>query len=235
MVDAALGIIGLWAAAYLVGAMPVTWLLARAVAGIDLRRRGSGNVGGSNVARQLGKGWLPVVAAIDFTRGAAPVLAGQYALGLGEYGWLLALTPLFTIAGNCWSPLLRFNGGRSVGVWAGGLLAMSPLLFAAAFLVYLVGWLATRRSAEWLLAVMVLLPAVCAAWPEPWMLTAAPEQLAVYTAAGAAIMLVKRLLSNGEPFTAGVPRSTVLLNRLFRDRDIANREQWVSRMPGRTG
>ena len=229
--DAGLGIIGLWAGAYLVGAAPVTWLLARAVAGVDLRRQGSGNVGGSNAARQLGKGWLPVVAAGDFVRGAGPALAGQYALGLGENGWLLALTPLFTIAGNCWSPLLRFAGGRSVGVWAGGILAMSPLLFGAALLAYLGGWLATRRSAEWLLAMMALLPPVSAAWPAGWMLVGTPGQLAGYTAAGGAIILVKRLVSNGEPLTEGAPRSRVLLNRLFRDRDIADREGWVSRMP----
>lgn len=235
MADAALGIAGLWVVAYLVGAAPVTWLLARAVAGVDLRRRGSGNVGGSNAARQLGKGWLPVVAASDFVRGAGPALAGQYAPGLGENGWLLAATPLFTMVGNCWSPLLRFTGGRSVGVWAGGILAMSPLLFGAALLAYLGGWLATRRSAEWLLAMMVLLPPVCAAWPERWLLAGTPEQLAGYVAAGAAIILVKRLLSNGEPLTAGAPRSTVLLNRLLRDRDIADRERWVSRTPDRTG
>ena len=63
----------LWAAAYLIGATPVSYLMGRAFGGLDLRRHGSGNVGGSNLASQLGRRWLPLVVAIDFTRGAGPV------------------------------------------------------------------------------------------------------------------------------------------------------------------
>ena len=40
------------------------------------------------------------------------------------------------------------------------------------------------------------------------------------------------LASNGEPAPAGVPRGTVLFNRLLRDRDIADREQWLARAAG---
>ena len=137
MLAAALTAAALWGLAYLVGALPVSYLLARIVGGIDLRRHGSGNLGGSNLAAQLGRRWLPVVVAVDFVRGAGPILLGHYALGLGghtwdgqpwdwypraghfgdEYPWALAVTPLFSIAGNCWSPFLRFTGGRSVGIW----------------------------------------------------------------------------------------------------------------------
>ena len=221
--------IGLWAVAGLVGALPVSHLLARAAGGIDLRRHGSGNIGGSNLAAQLGKAWLPAVVAIDFARGAGPILLGHYALGLGEMPWLLAVTPLFTVLGNCWSPFLRFTGGRSVGVWAGGILAMSPPLFVGALAAYAGTWAITRRSAESLLAIMALLPPVCAALPPEAMLLGAPHHLAAYAAAGAAIILVKRLLSNGQPWPADLPRRSVIFNRLFRDRDIADRQQWLSR------
>ena len=221
--------VALWAAAYLIGAIPFSYLLARILGGIDLRRHGSGNVGGSNLASQLGRRWFPVVIAVDFARGAGPALIGQFPLGLSEHPWLLIVTPLFTVLGNAWSPFLRFTGGRSVGVWAGGLVGISPSLFAAALLAYLGTWLATRRSAESLLAIMALLPLVCLAWPDLWVLVGTPQAFAAYAAAGAALILVKRLAANGGRLPTDLPRSTVLVNRLLRDRDIADRRQWLAR------
>ncbi len=222
-------LIGLWAVAYLVGALPVSYLLGRALGGIDLRQHGSGNVGASNFASQMGRKWWLPIAVIDMARGAGPILVGQYALGLGSVGWWLMLTPLFTILGNNWSPFLRFTGGRSVGAWAGGILGISPPFFAAGLALYVLGWRVTRRSAEWLLVVMIALPAMAMAWPERLLLVGGKEQLAVFAAAGAVLILVKRLASNGQPVPANVSRSAVMFNRLLRDRDIADREEWLAR------
>ena len=224
-------LIALWAIAYILGAIPCTYLLARTAGRIDLRNRGSGNLGASNLASQLGKRWFPLVALIDFARGAAPVLLGHYVLGPEPPIWGLAATPLFGVLGNNWSPFLRFRGGRGVGVWAGGVLALSPLLFVAGVLVYVAGWLATRRSPEWLLLVMIALPAVCLLWPPQWFLAGSPTLTAAYVAAGAALILLKRILANGEAMPAGASTRTVLLNRLLRDRDIADRALWLARLP----
>ena len=222
-------LIGLWVVAYLVGALPVSYLLGRTLGGIDLRQHGSGNVGASNFASQMGRRWWLPIAVIDMARGAGPIVVGQYALGLGNVGWWLMLTPLFTILGNDWSPFLRFTGGRSVGAWAGGVLGMSPLFFGAGLTLYVLGWRVTRRSAEWLLAVMIALPVMAIAWPQSWMLVGGTEQLAVYSAAGAVLILLKRLVSNGQPAPPDVPLGSVLVNRLLRDRDIADREEWLAR------
>ena len=222
-------LIGLWAVAYLIGAMPISYLLARALGGIDLRQHGSGNVGASNFASQMGKKWWLPIAAIDMGRGAGPVLIGQYALGLADMAWWLVLTPLFTILGNNWSPFLRFTGGRSVGAWAGGILGIAPLFFVAGLVLYVLGWRVTRRSAEWMLVVMIALPLLALAWPERSLLVGGNEQLAVFAAGGAVLILAKRLVSNGQSAPADVPWGTVMLNRLLRDRDIANREEWLAR------
>ena len=228
MPEDAAKLIALWVAAYVIGAVPVSYLLARSVGGVDLRKHGSGNVGASNVASQLGKPWWLVVAVIDFSRGAAPLLLGHHLFGLGGAVWFLMLAPLFTIMGNNWSPFLRFAGGRSVGIWAGGIIGFSPLFFVAGLLFYLLGWRATRRSAEWMLVVMAALPALALAWPERFLLVGGTEQMALFTGAGALLILVKRLLSNGTP-PADLPRGSVLVNRLLRDRDIADREEWLAR------
>ncbi len=226
--------VGLWVGAYLVGATPVSYLLGRFLGGVDLRRRGSGNVGGSNLASQLGRRWLPLVVMVDLSRGAGPILVGQYFLGLGDHTWLLIVAPVFTLSGNAWSPFLKFSGGRSVGVWSGGLVSVSPSLFLAALVTYLCGWFVSRRSAESLLVVMCVLPLACLMWPQSWLLIGSSAQFASYAAIGAMLILTKRLMSNGGPLPADVSRRSVLLNRLFRDRDIADRRQWLARTLDRT-
>ena len=222
-------LIALWGFAYLVGAVPATYLIAKVFGGIDLRSHGSGNVGASNLASQLGKPWLPVAGAIELARGGGPLLLGHFVLGLDAYGWGISVTPLFTIIGNNWSPFLRFTGGRGVGVWSGGLLAMSPPGFLVALIPYLLGWWATRRSAECLAVVLATYPLVCLLLPQRWLLAGAPAQLATMAASGAVLIFIKRVTSNGEGFPPGVPAIPVLINRLLRDRDIADRSQWLSR------
>ena len=222
-------LIGLWLVAYLIGALPVSYLLGRALGGIDLRQHGSGNVGASNFASQMGRKWWLPIAAIDMGRGAGPIVVGHYALGLSDMAWWLMLTPLFTILGNNWSPFLRFTGGRSVGAWAGGFLGISPPFFAAGLVLYVLGWRVTRRSAEWMLVVMIALPAMAMAWPERLLLVGGNGQLAAFAAAGAVLILAKRLVSNGQPPPADVAWGRVMLNRLLRDRDIADRDQWLAR------
>ena len=75
---------------------------------------------------------------------------------------------------------------------------------------------------------------VIALLPAEAVLLGGPAPLAVFIAAGSAVILLKRLTSNGEPLPAHRSRSSVLLNRLLRDRDIADRQQWVSRTPETT-
>ena len=233
MSEDAAKVLGLWVAAYLIGAIPVSYLLAKLAGGIDLRLHGSGNVGASNLASQLGRRWWLPIAAFDMARGAIPIVVGQRLLGLDGTPWLLMLTPLFTILGNSWSPFLRLTGGRSVGVWAGGIVGISPIFFALGLFLYVSGWKITRRSAEWMLVVMALLPAMAVVWPERWLLVGGTGQMALFAGSGAVLIAVKRLASNGVPAPAGVSRSSVLVNRLLRDRDIADREQWLARAGNR--
>ena len=54
--------LGLALAGYLAGSIPNGYLVGRYVFGVDVRRVGSGNIGGTNVARVGGKGWGPCAA-----------------------------------------------------------------------------------------------------------------------------------------------------------------------------
>lgn len=210
---------------YLVGAVPTAYLIGRLAKGIDIRNYGSGNVGGTNVFHHVGKGWLVPLGLFEvFIKGASPIWIGQHLLGMERSSVALLGAPLLSIAGHNWSVYLKFQGGRGVAVILGTLLVLSPLLLAAFVGVALAGWALTRSSGVWVLISLALLPL----WAG---ISGEPDVVIWYCIGALALVVVKRLLSNWTPFPANLPRKKVLFNRLFRDRDLDDRTEWVKRAP----
>jgi acyl phosphate:glycerol-3-phosphate acyltransferase len=119
--------------AYLIGAVPVGFIVSRLFGGGDIRRAGSGNIGATNVLRTLGK--LPAIVTLlgDVGKGYLAVsVAGSLAPAGAPAGAVLA------IAGNCWPVFLRFRGGKGVATGFGAFLALAPWATAPAGLVWLV-------------------------------------------------------------------------------------------------
>jgi len=130
------------AAAYLVGAIPVGYLVARLFGVTDIRRQGSGTIGETNVLRTAGP--LPGLVTLggDIVKGWAAVsLAGW--LGGGTPG-SLAVGAVAAVVGNCWSIFLGFRGGKGVATGLGALLRLTPLATLAALPVFLVVVVTTR-------------------------------------------------------------------------------------------
>jgi glycerol-3-phosphate acyltransferase PlsY len=118
-------ILGMCAVGYLVGGIPVGWLMVRWQRyGLDVRRYGSGNIGTSNVYRHAGFDIAVFVGPLQFAQGLAPVLATRL-LGFSE--GVAVLVAACAVIGNGWPVYLRFNGGRGVAVATG---AMAPLTIA---------------------------------------------------------------------------------------------------------
>ncbi|HEV8587144.1 MAG TPA: glycerol-3-phosphate 1-O-acyltransferase PlsY [Methylomirabilota bacterium] len=129
------------AAAYVVGAIPVGYLIARAFGIGDIRRHGSGNIGATNVLRAAGRLAAISTLAGDIVKGyAAVALAGW----IGGDARALALGAVAAVAGNCWSVFLRFRGGKGVATGLGALLRLAPLATLAALPVFLVVVVTTR-------------------------------------------------------------------------------------------
>ncbi len=128
-------------AAYLIGAVPVSYLAARFLAGIDLRQQGSGNLGATNLYRVLGLKYAVPVALLDVLKGAGPVLALSsfaganvwYAMGIGAAA----------IVGHVFPVYLKFKGGKGVATAAGVVLAVAPLALSVSVGVWLVLLLST--------------------------------------------------------------------------------------------
>lgn len=112
-------------AAYLIGAVPVGFLVARAFGIGDIRRQGSGNIGAANVLRTAGR--MPALLTLlgDVVKGYLAVAAGG-ALGGGAPD-VAAASAVAAVVGNCWSVFLVFRGGKGVATGLGAFLNLVPL------------------------------------------------------------------------------------------------------------
>jgi len=129
-------------AAYVVGAIPVGYLVARLFGVTDIRRHGSGSIGATNVLRTAGR--LPAIVTL-----LGDIVKGYLAVGVA--GWVgggvpraLAVGAVAAVVGNCWSVFLRFRGGKGVATGLGALLRLAPLATLAALPVFLVVVATTR-------------------------------------------------------------------------------------------
>jgi glycerol-3-phosphate acyltransferase PlsY len=132
----------LGAGAYLLGSIPFGVLAAR-MKGVDLRTIGSGNIGATNVARGLGKGWAIAVLVADAAKGFLPVWIGRR-LGLPPAA--VAAAGLLAIVGHMFTLFLRGRGGKGVATSLGVALALSPLPALAGLGLYILVFAATRLS-----------------------------------------------------------------------------------------
>ena len=116
-------------AAYIVGSIPFGKLIAGRVGRMDITRRGSGNIGATNVARELGVKWGAVTLVLDILKGFIPVMAFLFyarRAGTGhEIG--LAFIGVCALLGHMFPVFLRFRGGKGVATALGVFLGLSPL------------------------------------------------------------------------------------------------------------
>jgi glycerol-3-phosphate acyltransferase PlsY len=181
------------AAAYVVGAVPIGFLVARAFGAGDIRRHGSGNIGATNVLRTLGR--LPAIITLlgDIAKGYAAVALASH-LG-GDLPAVTAAAAVAAIVGNCWSVFLGFRGGKGVATGLGALLRLTPLATLAALPVFVVVVATTR-----FVSLASLLSAACV--PFGALALGAPRA-SVLGALGAAAVVIVRHRDNIARLRAG--------------------------------
>jgi glycerol-3-phosphate acyltransferase PlsY len=142
---------------YLMGSIPVGYLVVKLVKGIDIRQHGSGRTGGTNVWRAAGL--LPAVltASGDFLKGMSAVLIARAVLGnsVGE-----VLVGVAAVVGHNWSVFLCWRGGAGTATNLGVISTLSlPValgLIVAALLVIVISRYASVAS----LSVAILAPTI---------------------------------------------------------------------------
>jgi glycerol-3-phosphate acyltransferase PlsY len=113
------------AVAYLIGAIPTSYLVGRAARGIDLREHGSGNLGATNAFRVMGwKPALPVVV-VDVAKGWLPTALFPLWDGAEPLEWAFAYGAA-AIIGHVFSVFVRLRGGKGVATSAGVFMALAP-------------------------------------------------------------------------------------------------------------
>jgi glycerol-3-phosphate acyltransferase PlsY len=151
---------------YLLGSLPFGYWLPRLVRGEDIRTRGSGNVGATNVFRVYGRRLGTAVALLDLAKGFAAALLGIWA-GDALVGVLAGAAAM---AGHAKPVFLRFErGGKMVATAGGAAFALAPLaafccvgLWIAVFLLTRYASLASLTTAVALVVFVVLFGY---AWP----------------------------------------------------------------------
>jgi acyl phosphate:glycerol-3-phosphate acyltransferase len=128
---------------YLIGSVPFSYLVARAC-GVDLRKVGSGNIGGANVWRSCGFGPFLIAVLLDIAKGAAMPLVAIYGFGLSDLAVLLV--GIGAVLGHTFSVFMRFKGGKAVATSGGVLLAVFPLVMLVGLVAWVVAFGITRIS-----------------------------------------------------------------------------------------
>lgn len=171
------------AIALLLGTVPWAYIVSRAVAGVDIRTVGDGNVGARNTFKQVGHRSGVAVGLLDLGKGVtAVVLARQ--LGLEEM-WVLA-AGMLVVAGHDWTPFMRFQGGRGWAPAAGVLLGLMPQETLMAIAVAAIVLVLSRRWNLTNAAGFAFLPV--AAW-----LTGNPLRMIISLAAILSVVSIKKL------------------------------------------
>ena len=112
---------------YLFGSIPTAYLLYKIRKGDDIRKYGSGNVGGTNVIRTLGTAWGLFIIIVDMLKGFIPILA-VYLIYPDDF-ILLAVVAVAVVLGHIFPIYIGFKGGKAVATTYGAIIGISSLPF----------------------------------------------------------------------------------------------------------
>ncbi|MFD1737053.1 glycerol-3-phosphate 1-O-acyltransferase PlsY [Bacillus salitolerans] len=120
--------------AYILGSVPSALLVGKIGYGIDIREHGSGNLGGTNTFRTLGKKAGFIVTISDILKGTLAASL-PYLFGVEDIHPLLIGT--FAVIGHMYPIFAKFKGGKAVATSGGVLLLYSPILFLLMIVIFL--------------------------------------------------------------------------------------------------
>ena len=134
--------------AYLLGSIPTSIWVSKAVFGIDIRQYGSGNPGATNTFRVLGSKWGAFVMTVDISKGL--IATSLYVLmpfylhnELARTNFMILLG-MAAVIGHIFPIWADFKGGKGVATILGMALAIQPIVALICILVFLITLFSTR-------------------------------------------------------------------------------------------
>jgi len=206
-------------ASYFLGAVPTAYIAARWLRGVDIRQKGSGQVGGTNAWHSVSRKVGVAVVVVDFSKGLVAVLLARVA-GLDLFWQVIAA--LAAVSGHNWSVFLRFGGGRGIATMGGALALLAPREVLVFLAFGLVG-IALRQAPLGMLFGVSSLPVTGLWFREPLVLVLGCLGMAV-------LMIAKRVM----PKRRWPEREwrRVFMYRILFDRDVRSRKSWISGAAG---
>ena len=184
------------------GSVPFGYIAGR-LNRIDIRKRGSGNIGFTNVQRTIGWAWAVPVLLLDIAKGLVPT-AIAHGVGL-----VPPLVGIGAILGHVFCPWLEFKGGKGVATTVGVAVFLCPRSLLAGLGVYLVVLAATGFVSVSSLSLAVALPMLTAMFYRN-------SALLLVFAAGVGLIIICRHISNMRRLAAGTEPRLGLWLKLFR-------------------
>lgn len=182
------------AIAYLLGAIPFGYLLVKWKTGGDVRSKGSGNIGATNVMRTTGRAAGVITLLLDIAKGYLAVwIAGRVT---GGDSLVMSAAALTVMAGHAYPVFLRFQGGKAVASFVGAFLCLTPWALAVEVIIFVVIVAWTRHISMGSIAGAVTFPLAV------WLVEKAPLP-ALAASIIAAAFIVYRHKGNIERLRAG--------------------------------
>jgi acyl phosphate:glycerol-3-phosphate acyltransferase len=181
---------------YVIGMFPSADLVTRVASrgAVDLRASGSGNPGGLNAARVLGRKWGLLVIVMDAAKGA---LAGLVGLAIGDAAAYAAGTGV--IAGHCWPVWNGFRGGKGVAAAGGSFFTVfPPMVPIDGLTTAAVAFLGKSSRLAIKVALVIWVVSAVVWWAADWSLWWGPEPtvgLVIYSLLGAAMIQARFAVS----------------------------------------
>ncbi|MGL6105497.1 glycerol-3-phosphate 1-O-acyltransferase PlsY [Romboutsia sp.] len=126
--------------AYLLGNISTSYIVAKRLAGVDIRTQGSGNAGSTNVLRTYGKKAGALTFAGDLLKGMISVFIAQFIARLMGIDVINAgyLAVVGVVCGHNWPAILGFRGGKGVATSLGAMIAVNPIIALSCFGMFLI-------------------------------------------------------------------------------------------------
>lgn len=139
---------------YGLGSIPFSYIVSQRLGHVDIRTKGSGNTGATNVYRVLGRKIGLIAFVGDFLKGVLAAVLGN--LIAGPDGAAICAT--IAVVGHCMPFTLGFKGGKGVATAAGMVVATQPLIALVVFVVHLGSLVAFRYMSLSSIIAAILLP-----------------------------------------------------------------------------
>lgn len=120
--------------AYLLGSITGSYIVSMLAFDEDIRTKGSGNAGTTNMLRTYGLVPAIITLAIDILKGYLAVfIASKFNVPYATY-----IAGVMVVVGHCWPIFLGFKGGKGMATSSGVMLFHVPVLIATALVLFIV-------------------------------------------------------------------------------------------------